>query len=435
MNKRSVVIPTNRECVECIKAYVEEAKRIQDRTGEECSFVLIDTSSEETQELHKKVIEELKKKYNCIKIFYLNNQDQTKFLKELVKLHKSENSELLYELLNPSGLSYGAAANRTFLVAAALGCNIILRRDSDTLPQMKNGTYLFPSDIENEYLGKTLESIKSQLSKNDYANELASMGNNCVLMVGANYLGEWAGDYREMYEYNPDILKKHVWMNMPQKTSEEVDARIQYRYLQRNSDLHVEDRLEVVKDDLIEVGNFGLKDVFLDVPLIPSEYALSMDYFYHSLFDELQLPKLYHNRHVQHFHTKERGCEAWFNRYHLGIAKSKVLRRYLAKVYKEVSSNRDKILQNGRIDNIEIAKIFDKVSQTKLKEADILMDDLIELYNSIKIEKYPKVAALMKERKEEILAEAQEDISKMGFLCKEWKALCECAYSNCNTLL
>ncbi|SET64635.1 DUF6271 family protein [[Clostridium] polysaccharolyticum] len=434
MDKRSVVIPTNRECVDCIKAYVEETRKIQKKTGEECSFVLIDTSPEEVQETHSVLIDELKSEYKNIKIVYLNDQAQSEFLNKLVASYQTENPKLLYELLNPSGLSYGAAANRTFLVAAALGSNIVFRRDSDTLPQIKDGKFLFPSDIEDEYLGKNVCQIKDLLDKNDYANELDKMGNNPILMVGANYLGEWAGDYREMYEYDPDILKKHVWMNMPHKTSEEVDARIEYRYLQRNSDLHVEDRLQIVIDDLIEVGNFALKDVFLDVPLLPSEYALSMDYFYHSLFDELLLPKLYHNRHVQHFHTGERGSEAWFNRYHLGIAKSKVLRRYLAMVYKGISMNRERILKGGRIDNIEIAKIFEVVSKVSLEEASVLMDDLADLYSSINIEKYPKVAVLMREQKEEILLDAQKDIEKYAFLCKEWKALCEHASSIIDSL-
>lgn len=426
VKKRCIVVPTNRECVQSIEAYVAECNSVQNNVGEECDFVLVDTSDKITRSKHAEKIKNIRKNDSQVKILHYCNDEIEMFLEKILFSYGVSDVARIKKILNPHGLSYGAAANKTFLLAAMLGCNILSRRDSDTLPQIKNDSYLFPSDLENDLLGKKLYEIETRIRINDYQDN-PEIRNKEILMVGANYLGEWAGDYREMYEYNPEILHRHVWMNMPDKTSEEVTQRIKYRYLERDNDEHQTDILDVVRDDLIEVGNFALKDVFLDVPLIPSVNALSMDYFYHSLFDSVDLPKLYHNRHVLHFHTTERGNYAWFERYHLGIAKSKIMRRYLARVYKSIEKDKGKICVEHRFDNRLISNIFYEVSEMHLDENIKLLDELYELYNSIEIDKYKDVAEQMKNKKQQLLDESRNDIEDFAFLLEHWKGICECA--------
>lgn len=63
--------------------------------------------------------------------------------------------ELMLDLMLPAGVSYGACTNRAFLIAAALGCDSVHRRDSDSTYQTLNGETVFPVHHELASLGKT----------------------------------------------------------------------------------------------------------------------------------------------------------------------------------------------------------------------------------------------------------------------------------------
>ena len=66
----------------------------------------------------------------------------------------------------PAGLSYGACTNRAFLIGAALGCESVHRRDSDSRYQVVNGETVFPIHHELTSLGRRAADAAHGVTEN-----------------------------------------------------------------------------------------------------------------------------------------------------------------------------------------------------------------------------------------------------------------------------
>ena len=71
----------------------------------------------------------------------------------------------------PAALSYGACTNRAFLIAVALGCESVHRRDSDSRYQVVNGQPVFPIHHELMSLGKRAADAAHSVSETALAPE------------------------------------------------------------------------------------------------------------------------------------------------------------------------------------------------------------------------------------------------------------------------
>lgn len=80
-----------------------------------------------------------------VTVHHLDEDEQRAFLHEVIGRSGGAPPDRLLELMLPSGVSYGACTNRAFLIAQALGCTSVHRRDSDSRYQHLDGEPVFPS--------------------------------------------------------------------------------------------------------------------------------------------------------------------------------------------------------------------------------------------------------------------------------------------------
>ena len=148
-----LTLPTNRSCIATIADIGEEAAYAAEQFGVEVHLLILDSCDSSTFADHAKAVGELPAVANVI-VHHLDERRQRDFLREVIERSGLAEPELLLDLMLPGTVSYGACTNRAFLLAAALGCASIHRRDSDSGYQTLDGEPVFPIHHELLSLGE-----------------------------------------------------------------------------------------------------------------------------------------------------------------------------------------------------------------------------------------------------------------------------------------
>jgi hypothetical protein len=326
------------------------------------------------------------------------------------------------EILNPNKCSYGAAANKTFLYASVLGIDYVHRRDSDTFPQVVNGKVLYPIEMENKLLGKKYASL---VSDSKYISKFPE-----TLLCGSNYVGEWATDLKELYEYNKDIFYNYCNLGVRKETSLDYLRNIlNKRYINEEAKKYVKDEFELTLDKLAEVGNHAILDIFKFIPIIPACDATSTDYLYHNILAKMEIPMVYHNRHVNHQHEKIRVAESSFYTYQMKIFKHRgmyvIINDFLDKLkYEDLFSFNGRLFINSDYYIHQYEKVINKNHD---KEINKVFDDIERILSSVKIEKYQNLLKQFHDKRTELIDEIYQDIKDYQTLLYTWSDLLKAA--------
>lgn len=421
--KHTLVLPTNRECLSNIKAYILEGIYAQDVLNKDVSIVVIDTSDVQTQKSHDKLIKEYK---NMIPIFYFNDEKMDLFLGTTLSSMKLsvETHKRLLKILNPKICSYGAAANKTFLVSAALGADYLHRRDSDTLPQKLEGRFLYPIEKELCYLGRKMDDLKDIDLETNFT-ESEDFKDSPVFMCGGNYLGAWAADLKEMYESNKDVFYDYLSFGVPNEKKAHVVELLEERYINQENKVYKELHVEKVSRKIIEVGNHGLYRIFQSLPLLPSVNAISTDYLYHNILAQLHIPMIYHNWHVHHNHTSDRKTLSWFFEYHMRLIKHRMLYVYIKQILNKMAEDKKNIFDsNYHINDLNLVKIIHEVLKIDFShEMDELVAAIIEIFRKMELPSYDELCDLLISRKEFLKTEVLSDFDDYALLVSNWESL------------
>ncbi len=331
---RIFTIPTNRPCLEGAVSYVEDIKRIEKKYSEEFKFLILGNGPDAVED---KNIEDFKNwnRTSDFEISYIPKKIQKEWVKKLIEMSNSDKKEDLKRILEPEEtiINYGAILNKTFLIAEALNAKSIHRRDSDT-KNPKSFEKFSPLEYEIKYLGKRYCDCK----------ELDFDSDKEIYFAGGNYSGEWAGDFSALYKKDPKLLYRHVALNFPGRPLSEIEELSEKRYGNINKENVKEVPVKLVMDRMIELGNCGFYKIYKKYPVSPASQTMATDYFIHDLMFNSNLPNVYHNVRVEHFHTKERENDEWFYNYHLRSARYKVYNRFMIrffKAYKKSYNNKE----------------------------------------------------------------------------------------------
>ncbi len=419
LNRHCIVIPTDRECALPIREFYDEALYAKEKLDLDCCLVVIDTSDDESRSKNWQVINELRKKKE-VKIYYFNPADLDAYIDKIITHPRLVNDrDKLSSLLNPEGCSYGAAANRTFLIAASIGSEYLHRRDSDTIPQKINSGRVFPIAQEYRFLGKTVNEIKQKVDIIEYSSPLDSVP---VFLVGAGYIGEWSTELKELYDYSPELFYGHFCLTMPDKEKEYVINWVNRHYFEENPKPFTSDKTELVARNGLDIGNHALYRIFHELPVVPAKDVVGADYFHRQILLTLNLPSVYTNRHLVHFHTKERTTLEWFVKHQLRIVKYLAYRPYMHEFFRNIYKNKEKVFDNaGSFNNPIIAESVFKASEIDNNHSRDLILRQSQLMKKVKIEKYQVLYKAIIEQKEPILEELKNDIKDFAFLIYKWK--------------
>ena len=308
--------------------------------------------------------------------------------------------------------------NKIYLIAAALGYDVLHRRDSDTVLQ-ENCPY--PLELEIDNIGKVNSNFKS---------------NRKVAIVGSGYVGEWNLDIKDFVVGNDDLF--HVFLsclNIPAEGHEDFmnetykDCK---KYFKEDEYQYVIGR----ETKMPEAGNFAIYDLFRKFPCLPADFTLGSDYFTFKMAISFEYPVLFHERRVFHSYHNGRKSDESMKKYIKSLAKfcdhSPVYWYFVNMCilpYMKELSKKSVTIDSTNIEEI-LEYLADGLDSMKTMVLDARKNNLINLAENFLPQKYPQEAKFIKEKIDEIMEECIMDYSSHAELLKNWNKIVNTAEEN-----
>ncbi|MEU7278418.1 DUF6271 family protein [Streptomyces sp. NPDC045431] len=425
MNRICLALPTNRACAPMISAIGGEADYAATHFGVEVHLLVLDSSDAATYAEHARVIEEEREfRAPQVVVHHLNDADQRAFLHEVVRRSGAAKPELLLDLMLPAALSYGACTNRAFLLAAALGCRSVHRRDSDSAYQVLDGEPVYPVDQELRSLGRRAADAAAGVSAVALPPERVDLP---VVLAGASFVGELSVDISEIRALDPAVYHDVVSLWAPPEWSyEQKRALVEESFKGAGTEPFVGDHSTLTTVDPMRVDMCNVafhQDVYGRVPLPPATDTIGSDYFLLHLVHDALLPGVLHNRHVVNFYTPERRTTPGFMAYQTRFTKFLLSMLYFHFVYREMAAAGPELL-DGR-NRLRADRIAALARQSALLDQTENVRRLLTIERSYRKlgGRYAEFADSLAERAPRLLDEARQDVLHFALLVEAWEAL------------
>ncbi|MGW1291778.1 DUF6271 family protein [Streptomyces sp. NPDC002533] len=425
MRRVCLTLPTHRACTGTIEAIAEEAAYGARQFGVEVHLLILDSSPAPVLAEHRQSVAGLPASPG-VTVHHLDEDEQRAFLREVTdrSAGDSASADRLLELMLPSRVSYGACTNRAFLIAQALGCTSVHRRDSDSRYQHVDGEPVFPLHQELTYLGQRAYDVRESATRSKLP---PGSDERRVAVAGGSFVGEMSVDVAEIRELDPDTYGELVGLSLPGSYPEIwrkhlIDAS--FRGAGTASFDGDRTALAPISPTQVDMCNIGLDHaLYSRVPLPPAPDTIGTDYFLLHLAHNAQLPGLRHNRHIVNFHTEERRTEAGFLAYQVRFAKFLVATAYLNAVYARTSAAGDTLLDaEGHIKASLVAGFVRDSVDLDRTEAVRRLDVIDGAYRRLG-GRYTTVADTLADRRPRLLDEARDDMADFALLMDHWEAL------------
>jgi len=421
--KVCLALPTNRACGETIAALHAEAGYGADNFDAEVHVLILDSSDERTHAAHRAVVDSLAQNAHVI-VHLLDEGDQRPFLESAIRASGLERPENLLGLMLPDGLSYGACTNRAFLIAAALGCESLHRRDSDTDYQSVHGRPVYP--IHHELaVGLRAGEVIGAVTDSRLAPDDADL---TVAIAGASMIGEMSVDISEIERLDPEVYHEVVALWAPSEwTDAQKGSLVAESFRGAGTDHFVHDHSVLGRVDpmRIDMGNIAFhRDTYERVPLLPALDTIGSDYFLmHAIYDA-GLPGVLHNRHVVNYYTGYRRTDAGFAAYQLRFVKFFLSMLYLNHIYRRMGeTGRAGLLDPNHVLRPDaIAAIARESALLDPAENRWRLDVIGRCYRKLG-GRYAALAASIERRGTELIEQARVDIEEFAVLIESWPAL------------
>ncbi|GAB1692270.1 DUF6271 family protein [Krasilnikovia sp. M28-CT-15] len=417
-----LTVPTHRECAATISAAAGEGAYAVARFGVEVTLLILDSTDEATFARHAAAVEAVAPTPH-LRVLHLDERAQRRFLQQVVGRAGLAEPGLITDLMLPDAVSYGACTNRAFLIAAALGCESVHRRDSDIEFQIHDGAPVYPIHHELTALGRPAAEVAPEVTESDLDPAYARRP---VTTVGASYIGEMSVDIDEIRQLDPQAYHEIVSQWAAEGTSEQDKRDLVAESFTGagNESFTADDSLLGLVDPMrVDMGNISYFRVYEQIPLPPMTETIGSDYFLIHLVPDSGLPGVLHNRHVINRHTPERKTDAAFHPYHLRLAKFFLSMLYLHVIYQRLGAAGDGLLDAE--DRIRPGLVAAIVRQsTTLDPAPNVrrLDALDRAYRRLG-GRYAVFADRLAARRDQLLAEAPRDIEEFAELIEAWAPL------------
>jgi hypothetical protein len=422
-----LTLPTNRACSAAIAGLGEEAAYAARTFGVEVRLLILDSSDDATRSEHARVVAELPATPNVI-VHHFDELQQRDFLQRSIRRSGLAAPERMLELMLPSDLSYGACTNRAFLIASALGCRSVHRRDSDCTYQVLDGEQVFPIHHELASLGKPAAEASAAVSETVLAPAHA---HRPVSMVGASFIGEPSVDIAEIEQLDAGVYHDVVSLWGPvDRTDEQKRQLVEESFKGAGTALFTGDHstLTLVDPMRVDMSNIGFHhEVYERVPLPPATDTIGSDYFLIHLVHDAALPGVLHNRHIENYYTPYRRTDAGFRAYQMRFVKFLLSMLYLNFVYDRMGSAGAALLDDHEHVRGDTISGF-LCESTDLDRSDNIwrLDRVSTSYRKLG-GRYAEFAELMDARRDQLLDEAQSDTEDFALLIDVWPALVRAA--------
>ncbi|MFI9626331.1 DUF6271 family protein [Streptomyces sp. NPDC052042] len=423
MRRICLTLPTNRACAATISAVGEEADYAATHFGVEVHLLILDSSGDEAFAEHARVVEQTRRAPD-VTVHHLSEARQRDFLERAIRRAGVVKPDLILDLMLPSGVSYGACTNRAFLIAGALGCASVHRRDSDSRYQELDGRPVFPIHHELTSLGKTAADAASGVSQTLLEPEHTGKP---VVMVGSSFVGELSVDIGEIARLDQAVYRDVVSLWAPLDWPDERKrALVEESFTGAGTDPFVRDHSTLTHVDPMRVDMCNisfLDEVYERVPLPPAGDTIGSDYFLMHLVHDGTLPGVLHNRNIVNYYTPERRTDAGFMAYQLRFTKFFLSMLYLNHIYDRMAEAGAALLDDRhRVRPDAVAGLVRE--SARLDRADNVrrLAVIDRSYRRLG-GRYEEFARSLAPRGERLLEEAQEDIEDYATLIEAWGPL------------
>ncbi|AEW99347.1 DUF6271 family protein [Streptantibioticus cattleyicolor] len=422
MRKVCLTLPTNRPCAETISAVGDEAAYAAGHFDAEVYLLILDSSDPDTFARHAEAARRVRET-RPVTVHHLDEAAQRGFLQRVIDHAGAVKPDLVLDLMLPAGVSYGACTNRAFLIAAALGCDSVHRRDSDSRYQYLDGEPLYPVHHELTSLGLRAGEAATRVDANTLAERHAGKP---VTMVGSSFVGELSVDIGEIHAIDPGIYHDIVSLWAPADWSGERKRRlVEESFKGAGSEPFTADHavLTVVDPMRVDMCNISFHRVHEQVPLPPATDTIGSDYFLIHLVHDAALPGVLHNRNIVNFHTPERKTGQGFTGYQLRLVKFFLSMLYFNAVYARMAEAGEALLdEENRIRTRLVAGFVRDATALDTTENVKRLRSLDRSYRALG-GRYAAFADLLASRTDQLLDEAQADTEDFAFLIEAWEPL------------
>lgn len=294
MKKHVYTIGTERKLVpEFISTYFEEAKIMQEQSGEETELVFVDESESPIAEKNREYLSA--NRNDDVKYIYCGRELQSRLFKSI---REEISDPSLVDLLDYQGYSYGRVMNKQFLIAGMLGADYLHRRDSDV--KIEKEMFGYPSAVENKYLGKCVGDFRILSGSQQHLDE------QIIYMAGSGYSGgsNWKADFgifleqdsdliyevAGLFHYGDDLLKEYL----KEITEGNISITEKEKFLPKHN--HPKPLC----------GNLAFYEIFKHIPCSTVLSTIGSDNLIRGFLKEMDMPIIYHTNYVYHEFGKER---------------------------------------------------------------------------------------------------------------------------------
>lgn len=417
-----LTVPTNRPCRRTLFQLHAEATYAATEFGVEVVMLVLDSCEEAVFGEHAEVLAGFAPTAG-VRVLHLDEDAQRAFLRAAIESAELPKPELVLDLMLPEKLSYGACTNRAALIAAALGCESVHRRDSDLDYQVVDGRTVYPVHHEVRTLGSRAADAASNVSRSDLR---ADRDEFPVSLVGASFIGEPSVDIAEIRRKDPGVYFDMVSLWAPDGASEaERRELVEESFTGAGQEPFTQDDslLTVVDPMRIDMMNIAFHQVHEDVPHPPATDTIGSDYFLMHVVHDAGLPGVLHNRHVVNYYTPERRTDEGFRAYHLRYTKFILSMPYLHDVYRRMAAAGEALLDNGnRADPLVVA---DLVRESIWLDTGVNHRKLASLEASYRAlgGRYTDCAETIARHRDRLVAEARQDMEDFVVLLEAWRPL------------
>ncbi|MFI8324365.1 DUF6271 family protein [Streptomyces sp. NPDC085529] len=423
MRRVCLTLPTHRACTGTIAAVAEEAAHGAREFGVEVHLLILDSSAPADLAAHRAAVAALPPAPGVV-VHHLDEDRQRAFLREVLAAAGRADADRLLDLLLPAAVSYGACTDRAFLLAEALGCASVHRRDSDSRYQLLDGELVFPIHHELTALGRRAEDLAGTVVRSRLDPGCAD---RTVVLAGASFIGELSVDVAEIRALDPEVYREVVGLSVPDGYPEIWRRNlIDEAFRGAGTTPFTADltTLTLVSPTRVDMCNVALgREVYGRVPLPPATDTIGTDYFLLHLVRHARLPGVLHNRHIVNYHTDERRSDDGFLAYQLRFAKYLLATAHLDTVYAGLAAAGDTLLDAaGRVRPAAVAALVRDSTRIDPAGSETRLDVLERGYRSLG-GRYATAADLFAGRRARLIAEARADMADFALLVDAWGAL------------
>ncbi|MEV6834708.1 DUF6271 family protein [Streptomyces sp. NPDC051133] len=428
MNQRiCLCLPTDRACSATLTALHEEAAHAAGRHGTDAQLLILDSSDDRTRAEHARVVAALRPAAG-VTVHHFDEHVQRVFLRRTVERAGLPDPDRLLRLMLPPALSYGACTNRAFLLAAALGCHSLHRRDSDSRYQLHAGRPVFPVHHELPWLGRPAAEAVAGGLRTDLDTALRERP---VSLAGASFIGELSVDIGEIRRLDAGVYRDVVGLWAPGGRPEDRTRRlVEESFTGAGTAPFTGDRstLTVVDPMRVDMCNVAFdRAVYERVPLPPATDTIGSDYFLLHLVHDAGLPGVLHNRHIENFHTPERRTDSGFPAYQRRFVKFLLSMLYFHHVYDRMAAEGTGLLdERHRVRPDRIVELLRDSTGLDRTENVWRLDRIDTAYRKLG-GRYETFAGQLLMQRRQLLDEARSDIEDHAYLAESWPALIEAA--------